>query len=362
MNKSALKRNFVVVLLAAIMFSSFCLTAALPDETPNNDPYTANPDDSQNTNITPPVDVSPPPAKSTFRVTTDYGYKCTKGDASQAIQNAINSLPAQRTEPCNIYLRGTFNHVSNITMSNNINFVGNKTTIVTSDDQPIFIHSWGSHSEPYGDYFKVEGDQLYHDWITLQNVTFQSITFKQLVTYSNQFSSAIYFYDGNSSGWGRSNSLNVFNCSFNGFYNCIQGIAMNSSFVGNRFYNYSNNGIMFPLGGNLTIQNNVFRTPANPFTVKQYQKMYGSMSLRGGIGLFLMDVNCNALISNNTFWQGKNSTGLTFSSCPGSSRSLIVTENLFSGSGKAYSIDVFPRPWQSSGVVFFNNTKAADFC
>ena len=373
MNKTKTIRCIAALILAAFILSNLAVTSGSTDQELDAEPSdeempsdpTENPENPADTpdgiTIGNPPSEAPnvTPTRGTFKVTTDYGYKCTTGDPSEAIQNAINSLPPQRTQPCNIYLRGVFCPVSNIVMADNVRFVGKNATLLTQENTPMFIHPWSDYNTKiYGSLFEIEGN-LYQDWVTLQNVTFQNIRFKQLVTYTGQNDSAIYFYDGNSTGWGRSNNLNVYNCSFNGFYNCIQGIAMNSSFLGNRFYNYSNNAIMFPLGANLTIQNNVFHTPANPHTVKQYQKMYGKSSIQGGIGLFLMDVNGWATISNNTFRQGKNSTGLTFSSCPGN---FLVTENVFSGPGKAYSMDVFPRPWKSSGVVFYNNVGVADFC
>ncbi|MCW3995083.1 MAG: hypothetical protein NWE98_02895 [Candidatus Bathyarchaeota archaeon] len=277
----------------------------------------------------------------------------------QAIQNALDALPEERTTPCNVYLQGTFYPVSNIIMKDNVNLIGNNATLISVSQWPIFIHDSGkAYNEPYGQPFKIDGE-LYQDWITLHNVTFQSIHFKQLIAYSHPDNCAIYFYDGNSSGWGLSDNLSVYNCQFEGFYNCIQGLAINSNYIGNIFQDYLNNAIMFPAGSNLTIENNIFNTPSNDFTVEQYQERDGSASIQGGIGLFLMDVSEVVSIRNNTFVEGANSTGITFSSSNGN---FIITGNVFSGEGSAISFDVFPRPWLSSGIKFFGNSGADDFC
>ncbi len=294
-----------------------------------------------------------------FEVTTDYGYSCTSGDPAQAIKDAIDSLPKERNEPYNIYLKGIFYPVCYIIMEDNINFIGNQATIISEEQQPIFIHDWArEHNEKYANAFEIEGS-MYQDWLNLLNITFQSIHFKQLVSYQGPYNSAIYFYDGNATGWGISDNLNVYDCQFEGFYNCIQGLAINSHYEGNIFSNYTNNAIMFPFGTNLTIQRNIFDTPSNELTVNQYQERDGQISVQGGIGLFLMDVGENALIVNNTFIEGQNSTGITFSSCIGN---FVVTANRFLGYGDACSIDVFPRPWLSLGIRFYDNDGTADFC
>jgi hypothetical protein len=293
-----------------------------------------------------------------FQVWTDFGYFCSEGDPSQAIQDAIYSLPQPRYSPLNIYLRGTFSPVCNIVMDSNVNFIGTNALLINESPCPIFIHEWGKPSvPPFGEWFEISGE-LYHDWVTLQNVTFQTIHFKQLCSYDTQENCAIYFYDGNTTGWGRSNNISVYNCQFEGFYNCIQGIAMNSQYIGNYFHDYSNNAIMFPLGYNLKITHNIIDTPSNPLTVQEYQERDGDASIRGGIGLFLMDIDGFAAISNNNFVEGTNATGITFSSCIGQ---IIVTDNIFSGIGQAYSVDVFPRPWLSYYIQFQDNIGANDF-
>ena len=245
------------------------------------------------------------PEQSIFQVTTDFGYICTAGDPKLAIQNAIDSLPEQRTESCNVYLKGIFYPVSSIIMKDNVNFVGDKATLISENDQPIFVHDWEkNYSEPLGS----------GDWITLNNVTFTSIYFKNTIAYNDQASSAIYFYDGNSTGWGVSNNLSVYDCQFEGFYNCIQGLAIYSNYTSNYFHNYLNNAIMFPAGFELIIKDNIFDTPSNELTVEQYQERDGPMSIQGGIAIFFMDVSGDVSIVNNTFVEGTNTTGITFSS------------------------------------------------
>ena len=298
-------------------------------------------------------------AKPGFEVTTDYGYSCTSGDPAQAIKDAIDSLPEERNEPYNIYLKGIFYPVSYIIMEDNINFIGNQAILVSEEELPIFIHDWArEHTEKYGDSFEIEGS-IFQDWITLHNVTFQSIHFKQLVPYQGPYNCAIFFYDADSTGWGISDNLNVYDCEFEGFYNCVQGLAINSNYIGNYFHDYSNNAIMFPAGAALKIKDNIFSTPSNEFTVEQYQEKDGQISIQGGIALFFMDVSGDVYVVNNTFVQGINSSGITVSSCI---LNLVVTANSFSGDGNAFSIDVFPRPWLSSGVKFYYNYGVADFC
>jgi hypothetical protein len=295
--------------------------------------------------------------QSLFQVTTEYGYICNTGDPTEAIQNALDSLPDKRTEPCNVYLQGVFSPMLSVIMEGNVNFIGNQATLISKSQLPIFINNWEkNYSETFGPTFFIDG-KAYQDWITLHNVTFQSIHFQQLVTYGNQYSSAIYFYDGNSTGWGISDNLSVYYCQFEGFYNCIQGLAINSNYIGNNFHNYQNNAIMFPAGYTLIFRDNIFDTPTNELTVEQYQERDGQMSIQGGIGLFFMDINGDVLIINNVFKQGINSTGITFSSSCGN---FTVTGNVFSGQGDVYSADIFPRPWLSSGIKFYDNIGAAD--
>ena len=50
-----------------------------------------------------------------FQVVTDFGFNCSTGEPKDAIQEAIYSLPDQRSEPVNIYLSGIFEPVSTIT-------------------------------------------------------------------------------------------------------------------------------------------------------------------------------------------------------------------------------------------------------
>lgn len=299
------------------------------------------------------------PSQPAFQVTTDYGYTCTTGNPAEAIQCALDSLPQDRTTPYNVYLQGVFYPVCNIIMEDNVNFIGDNAVLISDSQMPIFVHDWTkNYSEKLGVGYEIDG-KPYQDWITLQNVTFQYIQFKQLIDYNQPYNSAIYFYAGNSTGWGTSDNLSVYHCQFDGFYNCIQGLASNSNYVGNYFQDFSNNAIMIPCGNDIMIQNNIFEAPSNQLTVQQYQERDGPPSIQGGISVFFMDVIENILVNNNIFVEGTNSTGITFSS---SSGNFLVTNNFFSGDGDAYSFDVFPRPCLSSGIRFSGNSGVADFC
>jgi hypothetical protein len=296
----------------------------------------------------------------TFNVTADNGYNCSTGDPTQAIQNAIDSLPADRTAPCNIYLQGLFDPMQTVILSSNINFVGVNARLITYSDSPIFISNRSQPSNTlYDDQFSLNDsnfDGTYQNWIQQENLTFQDIIFRQTENYDNSLSCAIYFYDSNSSGWGITRNICIYNCAFAGFYNCIQGLACDSQLIGNVFEVYSNDGLMFPWGCNLQVENNRFFTQSNPLTIEDYQERDGQFSIQGGIGLFLMDV-LSITINNNIFVQDTNSTGLVFSSCVGD---LEVRENAFFGLGNAYAIDVFPRPFLSEGIVIYDNRGIGD--
>ena len=115
----------------------------------------------------------------TFQVTTDYGYICTAGEPTKAIQDAIDSLPEERTTPCNVYLQGVFQPVGSIIMKDNVNFMGKDAMLISESQQPIFTYdSAKNYCETIGPTFMID-DKPYQDWITLHNVTFQSIHFKQ---------------------------------------------------------------------------------------------------------------------------------------------------------------------------------------
>ena len=291
-----------------------------------------------------------------FQVTTDYGYSCTIGDPKTAIQNAIYSLPNNRTTPLNIYLTGTFNPVYDIVLESNINFVGNNSTLILNSYESIFIlNKTKTYSEVYS---TLELNGLpYVDWYNLHNVTFQSIHFKQpFEVVGGRY--AINFFDQNTTGWGVSDNFSIYDCEFEGFINCVQGLAFNSSYVNNYFHNYSNNGLLLMYGFDLTIKQNFFESSPSPISVDQYTSMYGSGSMIGCIGLFLLDVCDTVLVSDNMFIQGTNSTGLAFSSSIGN---YLVTNNTFTGEGTPYLIDFNERPFLSDGIVFFNNVGVVDF-
>jgi hypothetical protein len=291
-----------------------------------------------------------------FQVTTDYGYSCIIDDPKTAIQNAIYSLPNNRTSPLNIYLKGTFNPVYDIVLESNINLVGNNATLMLDSHESIFIlNQTKTYSEVYS---TLELNGLpYVDWFTLHNVTFQSIHFKQpFEVVGGRY--AINFFDQNSTGWGVGDNFSIYDCEFEGFINCVQGLAFESSYVNNYFHNYSNNGLLLVYGFDLTIQKNVFESSPSPISVDQYTSMYGSGSMIGCIGLFLLDVCDTVSVSHNMFVQGTNSTGLAFSSSIGN---YLVTDNIFTGEGAPYLIDFNERPFLSDGIEFFDNVGVVDF-
>lgn len=289
-------------------------------------------------------------------MTTDYEYECITGDPKTAIQNAIYSLPNNRTTPLNIYLKGTFNPVYDIVLESNINFVGNNALLILDSHTSMFIvNQTKIYSEVYS---TLELNGLpYVDWFNLHNVTFRSLHFKQTFETS-EGRYAINFFDANSTGWGVSDNLSIYDSEFEGFNNCIQGLAFESKYINNYFHNYSNNGLLLVYGLNLTIQNNVFESSTSPISVEQYTSMYGSGSMIGRIGLFLLDVAENVLVSDNMFIQGTNSTGLAFSSSIGN---FLVTNNTFTGEGAPYLVDFNERPFLSDGIVFFDNVGVVDF-
>ena len=291
-----------------------------------------------------------------FQVTTDYGYKCITGDPKAAIQNAIYSLPNNRVTPLNIYLEGTFNSVYDIVLESNINFVGNNALLILDSHQSMFIiNQTKTYSEVYST-LKLNG-LPYVDWYTLHNVTFQSIHFKQPFEVSGS-RYAINFFDDNSTGWGISDNFSIYNCEFEGFINCVIGLAFESKYINNYFHNYSNNGLLLVYGLNITIQQNVFESSISPISVEQYTSMYGPGSMIGRIGLFLLDVCENVLVSDNMFIQGTNSTGLAFSSSIGN---YLVTNNTFIGEGVPFLVDFNERPFLSAGIIFSDNEGAEDF-
>lgn len=310
--------------------------------------------------ITTPATATPfsTPSPPVFNVTTT-NYECTTGDSSSAIQNAIDSLPENRTEPINITLQGVFNSVQNVLLEDNINFVGQNAVLIAVNNTNMFTLNPNKNAfSEIHKVFNIDGyDRQFVDWINLHNVTFQSIHFKQPVEISSS-RYAINFFEKNSTGWGISDNLSIYDCEFEGFINCVQGLAFESSYVNNYFHNYSNNGLLLLYGLNITIQQNVFESSPSPISINQYTSMYGPGSMIGRIGLFLLDVCENVLVSDNMFIQGTNSTGLAFSSSIGN---YLVTNNIFIGEGVPCVVDFNERPFLSAGIQFSDNTGAEDF-
>jgi hypothetical protein len=279
----------------------------------------------------------------TFKVTTDSGYSCTSGDPTQAIQNAINTLP-NRTTPAKIMLQGQFDNVSNINLTDNIIFEGNNATLTATDHSKIFILQQNhNYSETYKTFSL--NNASYTDWINLHNVTFSNINFKHNLQDSCSF--AIYLYESNGTGWGISQNINVYNCTFTGFYSGFYILPINSSYSGNLFNNFTGNGFMLPYGADINITNNNFITPSSQ------QGAYPK------IGLHLLDIEGTyCLVTNNTFSTDSNSAGLAVVSSTGD---INITENLFIGNGTSCLIDFYTRPFPSSGVHVFSNTGLEDF-
>ena len=278
-----------------------------------------------------------------FQVTTDYGYSCASGDPTQAIQDAINTLP-DRTTPAKIVLQGQFDNVSNINLEDNILFEGNNATLTATDHSKIFILK---NNDNYSETYKTFSlnNALYTDWINLHNVTFSNINFHHNAQDSCSF--AIYLYESNGTGWGISQNINVYNCTFTGFYSGFYILPINSTYSGNLFTNFTGNGFMLPYGADLNITNNNFITP------KSQQGAYPK------IGLHLLDIEGTyCLISNNTFSADYNSAGLAVVSSIGD---INVTKNLFMGNGTSCLIDFYIRPFPSSGVHAFSNIGLEDF-
>jgi len=206
---------------------------------------------------TPPaltIPISTPPLP-VFNVTT-MNYQCITGDPSLAIQNAIDSLPKNRTEPLNVTLQGVFNSVQNIVLEDNINFVGQNAVLTGVNNTNMFILNPNitTFNEAHK-VFSIDGyDHLFVDWVNLHNVTFQSINFQHpLQPASGDY--AIYCYQSNSTGWGINDNFNIYSCTFDGFYSGFYGLPINSCFENNVFSNYTSNGFMLPYGLNVTIRN-----------------------------------------------------------------------------------------------------------
>lgn len=295
------------------------------------------------------------PSPPVFNVTT-MNYQCTTGDPSIAIQNAIYSLPQNRTEPFNVILQGVFNPVQNIILQDNINFIGRDVTLIGVNNTNVFTldPNKTAFSEIHKVFFIDGRDGLYVDWINLHNVTFQDINFKHpFKPASGDF--AIYCFQQNSTGWGINDNFNVKNCTFDGFYSGFYSLPINSCFENNVFSNYTNNGFMLPYGLNVFIRNNTFNTPAsNPSDIEVFSDR-GRYPI---IGLHLLDVNVSGIVINNTFITGEYSTGLAVVSSTGN---ITVTKNIFVGNGQPIAIDFYPRPFGTEGLYVYDNIGQPDF-
>lgn len=285
--------------------------------------------------------------QSNFQVTTDFGFSCSTGDPTAAIQNAIYSLPHERATPLNIYLSGTFDPVSTITLEDNINFEASKAIIVGNGERSIFeTNKSKEYSEIHAQFYI--DDCLFTDYVSLHNVTFQGLQFK------NSFSScinAICGADFNGTGWEIVDNLNIYDCEFEGFSNAVFLNSRNSTFANNYFHENANSGILLPYGYDVEIINNTFVSSLDI----NFDNSTGLF--KNPVGLFLFDVFGSSEVSNNRFIQDEFTTGIEILSCRGF---LELTENHFIG-GEAYLIDAVDRPFLSSGIRFYNNENINDF-
>jgi hypothetical protein len=287
-----------------------------------------------------------------FNVTTT-NYQCTSGDASLAIQNAIDSLPQNRTEPVDIMLQGVFNSVQNIVLDDNIHFIGQNAILIAVNNTHIFILNPNKTSfTEVHKVFNIDGyDRPFVDWVNLHNVTFQNLNFQHpLKSASGDW--AIYCYQSNSTGWGISDNICIQNCEFKGFYSGFYGLLVNSRFENSIFSNYTSNGFMLPYGLNVTIENNTFYTSATDPEILSFPGDYPI------IGLHLLDVNVSCIISNNTFITGDYSLGLAVVSSTGC---ITVTDNNFGGNGCPIAIDFYIRPFRTQGLYVYGNVGQQDF-
>jgi hypothetical protein len=304
--------------------------------------------------VTTPTNTTPVsiPAPPVFNVTTTF-YECTTGDCSSAIQNAIDALPENRTEPMNITLQGVFSSVQNVLLEDNIIFVGQNAELIAVNNTNMFTldPNKNTFSEIHK-VFNIDGyDRQFVDWINLHNVTFQSIDFQHpLEAASGDY--AINCFQFNSTGWGINDNFNIYNCKFNGFYSGFYGLPINSCFENNVFSNYTSNGFMLPYGFNVTIKNNVFNTRATNPEVLSYPGNYPI------IGLHLLDVNVSCIVCNNTFITNDYSFGLAVVSSTGN---ITVTSNIFIGNGQPIAVDFYPRPFSTEGLFVYDNIGQSDF-
>ena len=267
------------------------------------------------------------PVDYTFQVSTDYGYLCNTGNAQDAIQNAIDSLPA-RTSPLNIYLSGEFANLSFICLSSNINLVG-PATLIGNESYCIF---WTNYTKlyPYPEYWHA-------DYVSICNVSFNNLHFIGNNTVLGIFGT---YCDGN--GWELLQTFNVLNCEFEGFYRALCINPMNSTFSGNLFHDNIQAGLYFNFGVDLDVYNNTFNSFAG--TIDQ------------PCGLVLFDVFDGCKVYDNIFNANESSIGVGIISCQ---RGIVISENIFNGT--PYAIDYVDRPFYSSDITFLNNVGTGDF-
>ena len=157
------------------------------------------------------------------------------------------------------------------------------------------------------------------DYVSLYNVTFQGIHFKNIHT-PNSF--AIYGAGFNGTGWEIQHNIQVIDCEFEGFTSAIYLNPRFSGFTNNIFHDNSNAGILLPYGYNLTLNNNTFASST-------HSSLDDSTGLfREPVGLYLFDVFGTCEVSNNHFIQSKSTIGIEFLSSQGD---IKVFNNNFEG-------------------------------
>ena len=263
----------------------------------------------------------------TFQVSTDYGYLCNAGNAQDAIQNAIDSLPA-RTSLANIYLEGEFSNLSYVCLSSNINLVGPAN--LTGSESYCMFWTNCTNLYPYPEYWHA-------DYVSICNVSFNNLHF-----IANNTTIGIYGTYYNGQGWELLQTFNVINCEFEGFYRALCINPLNSTFSGNLFHDNNQAGLYFNFGADLDVYDNTFTS-------------YSGTSEQP-CGLVLFDVFDGARVHDNTFNANESSVGVGIVSCR---RGIVISENIFNGT--AYAIDYVYRPFYSSDITFLNNVGAGDF-
>lgn len=265
-------------------------------------------------------------------------------------------MPSDRVSPQNIYLTGQFQDLKDIVLEDNVNFSGKDALLIGSGGWSIFkTDTFKSYSEMYSQFFI--DDTLFTDYISLRNVTFQGLHFKQppidiSTSISNwvfpRGSYAIFGANFNGSGWEIQDNLSIFDCEFEGFTNAVCVQAVNSEYRNNYFHDNYGAGLFFPYGLNLTVEGNTFDT-LKGLTTENKQWL--------SVGLYCFDVFDGANISNNTFNSGTDAFGIVILSCQ---RNILVSNNVFTG-GNAFLIDFVERPFFSYDIVFQDNFGVENF-